>query len=140
MVCCDLTVEKIQQIEKTIKSYTYHIHILEELKMQLASIVPKTTSNVDAAPASSNGFRSKVEAMSIKRIELKAKIQNSEKTIARITKMIECSGLTDVEKGALWCIANNERLVQYARRNRIKQSQIYKIRDRALKKVAKAPR
>lgn len=136
MDACSLTMD-IAQIEKTIKGYAYHKATLDELKMQLSSIVPKTTSNIDAAPASSNGFRSKVEDLSIKRIELKLKIRKREYAIDCITKMIERSGLTDVEKGALWCMANNERLLQYARRNRIKQSQIYKIRDRALKKVAR---
>lgn len=125
-------------IIKDISRYTYHKNRYDEITEQLAALTYKTTATYgNLAPAMSNTFNSKVETMALRQAELKSEQAKYKRIIDHITNMIEHSGLNEHEKGVLWCIANCERLQGYARYHRIQQSNVYKIRDRAIRKIEK---
>ena len=88
-------------------------------------------------PKSLNGPCSYVENRGIGIYTLQQKKAVAALEIARITRFIEESELTDQEKAVLWCAAENKALSKYARENNIKSSKVYKIRDRALRKIIK---
>lgn len=81
---------------------------------------------------------SHVEKQSIEICNLQQKKAAAAKRKARIAALIEESGLTEQEKQVLWCMAYNIRLARYAKENDIKISKVYKIRDRALRKIIKS--
>lgn len=121
-----------------IGKYTYNKNRYDEITEQLEELTYRVTPTYgNLAPAMSNSFTSKVETMGIRQAELKSEQAKHKKVVDRITDMIERSGLNEHEKGVLWCIANCEKLQGYARYHRIQQSNVYKIRDRAVRKIDK---
>ena len=90
----------------------------------------------DAVCKPINRSYSKVEKKGIQFYELNRKLAKTRREIALIRNYINNSGLSDQEKRVIWVVAKNESLLQYARENGIQPSNIYKIRDRALKKMS----
>lgn len=92
-------------------------------------------TNHDAQPKAVNRSYSKVENKGIYFYNINKKLQEARQEMAQIKRYIEDSGLTDQEKEVLWMIAERKKLLSYAKEKGITPSYIYKIRDRALKKV-----
>lgn len=126
-----------KEVLDILRNYPFYSARLEEIKEQLQSICPKVTATYGnlAGVSGGNGFRSKVEDMGNRRYELKQKEAYYKRKAGQITRMIECSGLSDQEKALMWWIAKNGRLQAFARRERIGKDNVYKIRDRAVKKI-----
>lgn len=129
-----------QAVLDKITEYSYNKARLAELKEQLDSINYKTTATYgNLAPTMGSGFNnSKVEDMGNRRYEIERAMQPYKRKIAEVRRMIESSGLTDVEKGVMWWLARTRNLQAYARRERIGKDNIYKIRDRAVNKIIAA--
>lgn len=129
-----------QAVLDKITEYTYNMARLAELKDKLDSINYKTTATYgNLAPAMGSGFNnSKVENMGNRRHEIELAMQPYKRKIAEVRRMIEHSGLTDVEKGVMWWLSRNGKLQAYARRENIGKDNIYKIRDRAVNKIIAA--
>ena len=126
-----------QEILSTIKNYQYIDATRRELEEQLETIVYKVTATYgDAAGGTSSGFSSKVERVAINREKLLAKIRRKELELRRIKRLIESSGLDATEQAVLWTVAKCGNLRRYARDNKLCKSYVYKIRDRAVKKIA----
>lgn len=126
-----------QEILSKIKSYQYIAATKRELDDQLESVVYKITATYgDAAGGAAGGFSSKVERVAIKREKMLAKIRRKELEIREIKKLIECSGLNEQEQEILWTVARAGNLRRYARDNALCKSYVYKIRDKAVKKIA----
>lgn len=128
------TLEK--SIIEEIKSYTYNMSRLAEIKEQLEEIQPKITStygNLGCACSKSN--KSNVERMGNRRLELTNKRNMYLKKLIKIETMIEKSGLDVTEKSLMWWIARTGNIQAYARRYHIGKDNVYKIRDRAAKKI-----
>ena len=125
-----------KELLELIQSYAYNKARLIEIQDELNSVNYKITAMYgNLAPSSGGTFNSKVETIGNKRHELKARGYVYKNKIERIIKYIENSGLTDREKGVIYWLAKNRRLQAYARREHIGKDNIYKIRDRALKKI-----
>lgn len=128
-----------KEVLSKIKSYSYNMARLEEINEQLQSICIKITATYgNLAPTSGNGFRSKVEETGNRRYELKKKRAGYDRKVMEVRHMIYNSGLDEREKGLMLWIANNGKLQAYARRERIGKDNVYKIRDRAIKKIIAA--
>ena len=125
-------------IEK-IQNYSYYKARLKEVQEQLESMAYKVTATYgNLAAAASNSFTSKVETYGNKKYELHKKEAAIKANIAEIERYINCSGLDSKESALMWWIANNGRLAAYARREHIGKDNVYKIRDRAVKKIIAA--
>lgn len=128
-----------KEVISKLQNYTYSRERLAELQERLDSICPKvTTTYGNLAPSTGGGFSSKVEDMGNRIHDLKQKMRAHERKIAEVRRMIEHSGLDKREKGIMWWIANNGKLQAYARREHIGKDNVYKIRDRAVKKIIAA--
>ena len=121
---------------ENIKSYSYNTARLLEIKEQLTSICCKTTPTYgNLAAASSNSINSNVEKIGNLRFELTKKEIELKKKLNEIASLIENSGLSDREKELMWWIARTGNIQAFARRNHIGKDNVYKIRDRAIKKM-----
>lgn len=129
-----------QAVLDKITEYSYNMARLAELKERLDSINYKTTATYgNLAPSTGSGFNSsKVEDMGNRRHEIELAMQPYKRKIAEVRRMIEKSGLTDVEKGVMWWLSRNGKLQAFARREHIGKDNIYKIRDRAVSKIIAA--
>lgn len=128
-----------ERILNKIENYTYAITVKKELEEQLARITYKCTPTYGNVGGGATGFKtSKVETNVIHKDEIQRKINRKDAEIKEIENLINGSGLTEQEKEVLWCVAREEHLSSYARYYKIYLSNVYKIRDRALKKIAAA--
>ena len=124
------------EVVKVIKRWQFIEATKRELEEQLESIAYKTTATYGDTAGGGGGFTSKVEDIAIKRQKLMQKIRMKEVEKKKIKSLIECSGLSDIEQAVLWEVAKCGNLRRFAQCNKICKSNIYKIRDRAIKKVA----
>lgn len=119
-----------------IKSYTYNMARYAETKEKIKSITCKTTSTYgNVAAASSKSFKSKVEQTGNVLYELHTKEKDLKVKLIEIERMIEYSGLNDNEKALMWWIARTGNIQAYARRYHVGKDNVYKIRDRAVRKM-----
>lgn len=126
-----------EAVLRKLSSYSYYSARLEEAREQLKSICYKVTATYgNLAGSGGGGFSgSKVEDVGNRRIELEMKMRSYKAHINEVYSMIEESGLDEREKRLMWCIANNEKLQGFARREHIGKDNVYKIRDRAIEKI-----
>ena len=128
-----------EKLLETIQNYTYYLARLREVREDIAKLAPKVTATYgNLAPSMGNGFSSKVEQQGNILYELHKKEKMYGRKIAIIKHYIEKSGLTDQEKQLMWWLARNGKLQAYARRERIGKYNVYKIRDRAVRKIIAA--
>lgn len=124
------------EIKRKIKSYRFVEATKNELQQQLEELTYKTTNtNNEEVPAMTNAVHSKVEKYVITKVEKEKKKNEKQKELDEIWDMIHRSGLNEDEVNVMWCIAQGESLASYARRSRIYKSNVYKIRNRALRKI-----
>lgn len=122
-----------------LSNYSYYSARLEETREQHKSICYKVTATYgNLAGSGGGGYGSKVEDMGNRRIDLERKMREYKAHVSEVYRMIEKSGLDEREKKLMWCIANNEKLQAFARREHIGKDNVYKIRDRAIEKIIAA--
>lgn len=124
-----------KELLEYIQGYSYSKARLEETKKKLESITPKITPTYGMIGGRASGINRKVENMGNRRVELELKAAEHQNKIDNIYRLIECSGLDQREKPLMWWVARNGKLQAYARRERIGRDNVYKIRDRAVKKM-----
>lgn len=124
------------EVLELVKNYTYNSNRLREVQEQLAAITPKTTPTYgNLAPSMPSGFSSKTENQSIRTYNLHRKEWIYKAKVDRVRRYIERSGLDSREKALMWWLAGNGRLAAFARREHIGKDNVYKIRDRAVRKI-----
>lgn len=125
-----------QAVIDKIKSYTYNMTRFLENQEKLKSICCKTTSTYGNVAASSRkSCKSMVEQTGNKLYELHNKEKMYKEKLIEVENMIEKSGLCETEKALMWWIARTGNIQAFARRNHIGKDNVYKIRDRAVKKI-----
>lgn len=125
-----------KELVRKIRSYSFIETIKNELQRQIDSLVYRTTSaNSPENPAQTNTVSSKVETYVLDRLDLERKRDARQRELNEIWGLIHNSGLDAEEVEVLWCISQRESLAAYARSKRMYRSRVYKVRDRALKKV-----
>ena len=126
-----------KDILNKIQSYNYIKATKEELEEQLQSIVYKSTQSYGELGGMAGGSSSKVERHAMRKMELEDKISKAEAQLREIEGFISHKSLNQTEQEVLRCIADCEHLISYARYNKMCLSNVYKVRDRALKKIAR---
>ena len=128
-----------EDVMAKIQNFSYNRERLREVHAQLESMTYKTTATYGNLAASmSTGFSSKVEKYGNRSYELHKKEAKLKRKLDEIVKLIQYSGLDNREKALMWWLANNGKLQGFARRQRIGKFNVYKIRDRAVKKIIAA--
>lgn len=127
--------KQIQEVKLTIVKLPYLQELKTSLENQLQEQEYKETSSLSQAPARGNGFNSKVENYAINNLEKTDKLREVNKQLAVIEKYLSSEALDETERRVLECVANNYSLKDFAKRNNLYISYIYKIRDRACYKI-----
>lgn len=127
---------KEHEVVNTIRRWQFIEATKRELEEQLESISYKITANYGDAAGGGGGFTSKVEKIALKRQNLMQKIRIKNIEQKKIRSLIECSGLSTIEQAVLWEVAKCGNLRRFAQCNDLCKSYVYKVRDRAIKKVA----
>jgi hypothetical protein len=122
-----------------IRSYTYNKERVKELREKIESICPKLTATYgNLAGATGSGTSNPTADIAHRLGELKSR-RAKYVELAHIAEcMIERSGLNDIERGLMWRLAENGYCAAYAREHNINENNIYKIRDRAVRKIIAA--
>ena len=125
-----------EKLIEIIQSYTYYCARLYEVQKQLEKMSYKVTPTYgNESFGACSGNQNKLEDYSIKQYELHQKEKHFKSKIIYVKRLIEKSDLTETEKNIMWWIANNGKLAAYARKNHIGKDNVYKIRDKAVKKI-----
>ena len=128
--------EQEKAVLQKIQGYFYNKLTLQELQEQKEHVTYKITPTYgNVSGAAGGGFSSKVERMGNKTFEIDQRIKKIRIKMALIETWIDYSDLTAREKRLMYWIANNGKLQVFARKEHIGKDNVYKIRDRALKKI-----
>lgn len=120
-----------------LKSYKLIQDDVERLKERLASAGYSITAHYGLTAGGGGGSpTSKVENLTVRLMEAKAELHKKETVIAQIDYAIKTADLTKRERDLIVCTINGDSLSSYARRRNIYKSHVYKIRDRALRKMS----
>lgn len=125
-----------KEILEKIQNYNYYVAVKTELEGQLESLVSKITAEYGETAGGCGTFDSKVEKLAIKRERVESKIKALDYSMQVVKDLIENSGLEQTEKDVMWQVAKCESLISYARNQKLYKSYVYKIKDRALKKIS----
>lgn len=120
---------------------TSYLDILEDIKdarEKLEEMTPKITAGYGTDGIGGQGFGgSKVETLAMRRMSLERFIDDKITVIRDIRKAMSRSELTDREKDVIDSLIKKDKLSCYARRKNIYISNVYKIRDSAIRKMIK---
>jgi hypothetical protein len=122
-----------------IKSYLLIEEDVKKLSKRLKSSEYTLTPAYKSDGSGFSGFskNSKVENLATKRLEIQRQLNEKIFWLRKIDDAIEKAGLTKKERDLIECTIKGWSLSSYARQKNIYKSHVYKIRDRALKKMVK---
>ena len=119
-----------------LKCYRVIKNDIDSLRKRIESAEYRLTPSYSVEGGGFGGLPgSKVETLSIRRVDAEKELRHKEAIIRRIDTAIECSGLNKREFELINHIVSGDSLSSFAARNNIYKSHIYKIRDRALRKM-----
>ena len=121
--------EELQMLKIDIKR-------VQELTEQLKAISYKITASYGLNAGGGGGMPSSaIENLIIKRNRLQTEIANINAKIRAYNEAI-ATALTPLEREIVYEIIDGNKLSQYARRKGIYKSTVYKLRDKAIYKIA----
>lgn len=128
-----------RKLLEDLKSYTLIKREIERLETRLEEMVYNVIANYGFTGGSSGGFSgSKVESLSLRRMEKVRELERKRDQIRRIDYAIQNAGLDRRERDLVLLTIRGETLSSYARKEHIYKSYVYKIRENALKKMLKS--
>lgn len=109
---------------------------LAAVKERLACMEYKITPSYESTGGGrSSGVKSKVEDFVTKMGRDRKTVEQLERQLAIIELALNCPQLTKHEQGVLICVTENRKLAAYAKQEGIYASNVYKLRDKALRKA-----
>lgn len=127
-----------RKLLEDLKNYTFMKREIERLEARLGEMVYNVIANYGFTGGSSGGFSgSKVESLSLRRMEAVRELERKLDLIRRIDYAIQNAGLDSRERDLVLLTIRGETLSSYARKEHIYKSYVYKIRENALKKMVK---
>ena len=127
-----------KELLRLLQSHRYNKARLEETTERLLSSSHKITPSYSNTGGGGSGGRySKVESFAEKTEKLKAAIREYRRDVQAVETALACPELSKRELKVLNWIADGWRLSTLAMAEYVYISQIYKIRDRALKKASR---
>lgn len=126
-----------KQLLGQLKSYILILDDIEKLKEDLARAGYTMTANYSFNGGGFGGFGgSKVETLGVRRLDLERQLKRKVSIIEQIDDARENAGLSEREWVLIEHTIHGGSLSSYARKKNIYKSHVYKIRDRAVKKMA----
>lgn len=124
------------RLYETIKDFVYIRNRIADIRLRLAECSYKVTTSYSLTGGCSGGFTSKVENAAIKELRLRGELEALMKEEADVTDALRNGGLTRREYGLVEGMMCGYSLAEYGRMNGLYISHVYKIRDKALRKMA----
>lgn len=119
-----------------LKNYQLVKNDIERLTKRLQSAGYSMTAQYGLAPGGHSGeVSSKVERLAMKLHEIKQELEQKLKLLAVLDDAIRNAGLNKRERDLIECTVSGFSLSAYARQHNIYKSHVFKIRDKALKKM-----
>lgn len=125
-----------KRLLEQLKNYKFIRADIERLSERLAAYNYSTTASYGLTGGGSGQVVSKVEMLAIKTTETKRELEAKQATIQAIDDAMERAGLNERELKLIYFTMNGCSLSRYAKSVGVYKSHVYKIRDRALKKMA----
>ena len=129
---------------KTEKGVTYflidwkhHINQAKKLGETLESITLKLTVTYQETKSFTGNTSSAVERYVMQREKIENELSRLLDSIQLCIAAINHCGLTTSEKEVIKCLMDRKKLIAYAEENGIYWSYVYKIKERAIKKIVK---
>ena len=119
-----------------ISNYVYYHKELVDLEERLREKCFKMTASYGGV-GHSTAIVNQVESYCISRYKLKESIGKYKRKLALCDQLLELPVLTEREREILIACRDGRCLLEYSRANGVCKSYVYKIRDRAIKKIAK---
>lgn len=135
-----MAANNILEIEKDITyfliDWKYYLNQLHRLQESLSTCTVKLTTVYEENKASGGMVSSSVERCVIKRAKIEEEIKNILDAMELYITAINHAGLTQTEKDIIKCLMNRKKLLKYAKEKNIYHSNVYKIKERAVRKIA----
>jgi len=125
-----------ESILTMISNYAYYHKELVDLEERLQEKCFKMTASYGNV-GHSTAVVNQVESYCISRYKLKESIEKYKRKLALCDQFLELPALTDREREILVACRDGRCLLDYSRTNGVYKSYVYKIRDRAIKKIAR---
>lgn len=110
---------------------------IKELEFRLSECSYKLTTSYSLTGGSGSGCHaSKLEDYALREMELLDELQALKARERIVKNAVQNGGLNSTERKLAECLMDGYTLAAFARRNGFYKSSVYKIRDKALKKVA----
>lgn len=120
-----------------LKNYELAANDVRQLETRLKEIGYKVSATYGLNGGGGSGkTASKIESLILQRDELEREIQEERRILLSIKDAVNHAGLTARERELVICTVRGESLSSYARSRNIYKSSVYKIRDKALEKMA----
>lgn len=130
--------EKEKELQFFIMDWNYNLKRIKTLKEQIAEMNISITQRLDIAGGGGGNWNtSKIEFFYLKKEKKELELKELQKKVDDINYVLESKLLKDVEKGTIRCIMKKESLSKYAEQQGIYLSYVYKIKENAIKKMAK---
>ena len=119
-----------------IRDYSLLLDDIRDMKERIKRIEYGITASYGFSGGGTSYGKSKVESLSVRKADMEKEIAIREKDLNDIDKAIEHAGLSPREKDLIVCTKNGYSLSSYARKENIYKSHVYKIRDKAIRKMS----
>jgi len=119
-----------------LKNYHLLQSDMERLEHRIRTMGYKMTANYGPMCGSGGFGGSKVESHSLRLTDTKQELESKRKIVEMLQDAIDHSGLNKRERNLVIATVNGFSLSAYARRENIYRSYVYKLRDRAIRKMA----
>lgn len=132
--------EQMIETEKNVKSFLmdwkYHISHAKKLDETLESVTFQLTVVYQETKSFTGNASSAVERFVLKKQKIENELSRLLDLIQLYITAINHCGLTTSEKDVIKCIMERRKLIAYAEEKGIYWSYVYKIKDRAIRKIA----
>lgn len=120
-----------------LKNYRVLRSDMEFLERRIKTMSYKMTANYGPMCGSGGFGGSKVESHSLRLASLKQELDAKKRVVELLQDAMNNSGLNKRERSLVVATVNGLSLSEYARRENIYRSHVYKIRDGAIKKMVR---
>ena len=128
---------KEQEILEDLRTLRYDKRRLKVLYGRLKEITYKLTPTLSLSGGGGGRPSNQIESLCVRRDEVKREINEIRTKAAMYEAAILTGGLTDRERDVIDAVITGHILTKYAQDSGIYRSNVYKIRDKALKKISR---
>lgn len=132
---CGIKTER--DVKAFLIDWKYYLREIKKLQEELLSCKVKITVTYEEGSRGGGYLSSTVERCVIKRDKIERELKKLLDTIEEYITAINHCGLSKTEKEVIKCVMNRKKLIEYAEKNGIYWTYVYKIKNRAVHKITR---